>query len=251
MRILMVEDEDIWAQMAREAVSTEPGWTLERVATGGEALARGGSMAIDVLMVDRVIGTDGADGLQLLARLREMGVTAPALILSSLGQTHQRVEGLDAGADDYLAKPFDAAELRARLRALARRAGLTANPEVIVLGGLEVRVKARTAHWNGAHIPLSPQEFNILKLLAEQAGQPVSRERMWTEVWTDFPNLPPQINVIDVAVARLRRSIRSVVGDDLIETRRLKGYVLPGDMKAETRASGTGPAMTGPAQWEV
>lgn len=227
MQILMVEDEDVWADKARQAVSAEPDWTLERVATGGEALARAASSAVDVLVIDRMIETDGTDGLQLLARLRDMGVVAPALVLSSLGQTHQRVEGLEAGADDYLAKPFDAAELRARLKSLARRAGFVANPEVIVLGGLEVRVKARTAHWKGAHIPLSPQEFNILKLLAERAGTPVSRDTLWAEVWTDFPNLPPQINVIDVAVARLRRSIRAVVGEDLIETQRLKGYVLP------------------------
>lgn len=227
MRILMVEDEDVWADKAKEAVAAESDWTLERVSSGAAALAIGAGSAFDVLVVDRVIETDGTDGLVLLARLREMGVAAPALVLSSLGQAHQRVEGLEAGADDYLSKPFDAAELRARLKALARRAGFAANPEVIVLGGLEVRVKARTAHWNGAHIPLSPQEFNILKLLAENAGDPVSRDAMWAGVWTDFPNLPPQVNVIDVAVARLRRSLRAVVGDDLVQTQRLKGYILP------------------------
>ncbi|MCC5982275.1 MAG: response regulator transcription factor [Oceanicaulis sp.] len=226
MRILMIEDEDQWAACAHEAISTETGWTLVRAGSGAEGTALAGASAFDVLVIDRVIETDGSDGLQVLARLRSMGVTAPALVLSSLGQAHQRVEGLEAGADDYLAKPFDAAELRARLKSLARRAGYVANPEVIVLGRLEVRVKARTAHWNGQHIALSPQEFNILKLLAERAGTPVSRDTLWAEVWTDFPNLPPQINVIDVAVARLRRSIRAVVGDDLIETRRLKGYVI-------------------------
>ena len=227
MQILMVEDEDFWADKAAEAVAAEPGWSLTRVAAGSDAIARAAASAIDVLVVDRVIETDGTDGLVLLARLRELGVVAPALVLSSLSQAHQRVEGLEAGADDYLTKPFDAAELRARLKALARRAGFAANPEVILLGGLEVRVKARTAHWQGVHIPLSPQEFNILKLLAENAGQPVSRDMLWAQVWTDFPNLPPQINVIDVAVARLRRSIRDVVGDELIQTRRLKGYILP------------------------
>lgn len=226
MHIVLIEDEDSWADCAREAVASEEGWTLTRASSGREGIAVCGSSPVDVLVIDRVIETDGTDGLQLLGRLREMGVTAPALVLSSLGQTHQRVEGLEAGADDYLSKPFDAAELRARLRSLARRAGYAANPEVIILGTLEVRVKARTAHWRGQHIPLSPQEFNILKLLAERAGTPVSRDALWAEVWTDFPNLPPQINVIDVAVARLRRSIRAVVGEDLIETRRLKGYVL-------------------------
>ncbi len=226
MHILMIEDENQWAECALQAVAGEEGWMLTRADTGAQGIALAASSAIDVLIIDRVIETDGSDGLEVLARLRGMGVTAPALILSSLGQAHQRVEGLEAGADDYLAKPFDAAELRARLKSLARRAGHVANPEVIVLGQLEVRVKARTAHWNGRHIPLSPQEFNILKLMAERAGSPVSRDTLWAEVWIDFPNLPPQINVIDVAVARLRRSIRAVVGDDLIETQRLKGYVL-------------------------
>lgn len=226
MRILMIEDEDQWAACAHEAISTETGWTLVRAGSGAEGIALAGASAFEALVIDRVIETDGSDGLQVLARLRAMGVTAPALVLSSLGQAHQRVEGLEAGADDYLAKPFDAAELRARLKSLARRAGYVANPEVIVLGRLEVRVKARTAHWDGQHIALSPQEFNILKLLAERAGTPVSRDTLWAEVWTDFPNLPPQINVIDVAVARLRRSIRAVVGEDLIETQRLKGYVI-------------------------
>ena len=226
MRILMIEDEDQWAACAHEAISTETGWTLVRAGSGAEGIALAGASAFEALVIDRVIETDGSDGLQVLARLRAMGVTAPALVLSSLGQAHQRVEGLVAGADDYLAKPFDAAELRARLKSLARRAGYVANPEVIVLGRLEVRVKARTAHWDGQHIALSPQEFNILKLLAERAGTPVSRDTLWAEVWTDFPNLPPQINVIDVAVARLRRSIRAVVGEDLIETQRLKGYVI-------------------------
>lgn len=229
MQILMIEDEDYWADCASMAVADEPDWALTRVRSGAEGISLGAASPVDVLVIDRVIETDGSDGLQVLARLREIGVTAPALVLSSLGQTHQRVEGLEAGADDYLAKPFDAAELRARLKSLARRAGHIANPEVIVLNRLEVRVKARTAHWDGQHIPLSPQEFNILKLLAEHAGTPVSRDTLRAEVWTDFPNLPPQINVIDVAVARLRRSIRAVVGEDLIETRRLQGYVISAD----------------------
>ncbi|MCW5723953.1 MAG: response regulator transcription factor [Maricaulaceae bacterium] len=226
LRILLIEDEDVWAGRVAAALAAEPGWRLQRAADAATALRLGGAGGFDVLIVDRILEADGAEGLDILARLRAAGVTAPALVLSGLGQARHRVEGLDAGADDYLPKPFDKDELRARIRSLIRRSGAAANPEVYVIGGLEVRAKARTAHWNGTHIRLSPQEFDILKTLAGNAGEPVSRETLWRVVWTDFPNLPPQINVIDVAVARLRRALRKTVGHDLIATRRLQGFVL-------------------------
>ena len=230
MRILIIEDEDVWGERAREAVDGLRGATLTRAATGEEGRRLALSEPFDLLILDRVIETDGTEGLAILSELRERGVSAPALVLSSLGETRQRVEGLESGADDYLAKPFDAAELRARLKSLARRAGAVASPEVYVRGGLEVRVKARTAHYNGRHIPLSPQEFDILAVLAELDGDPADRDLLWKRVWTDFPNLPPQVNVIDVAMARLRRALTRVTGDDLIETVRLKGWRLHGSL---------------------
>jgi two-component system OmpR family response regulator len=244
MRILIIEDEDIWAQRAREAVADLPGAQLEHARTGADGRARALAEPFDLLILDRIIKSDGTNGLEILAALRERGVTAPALILSSLGETRQRVEGLESGADDYLAKPFDAAELRARLRSLARRAGTTATPAVYVRGALEVWVKARSAHYDGRHIPLSPQEFDILAVLAELDGDPADRDLLWKRVWTDFPNLPPQINVIDVALARLRRAMTRVAGVELIHTVRLKGWCLP---DAPTEGPAAGPA-AGPAQ---
>lgn len=233
MRILLIEDEAIWAERAREAVTGLDGAELTHADTGARGTALALSEAFDLLILDRVIDSDGSDGLQILSHLRDRGVTAPALILSSLGETRQRVEGLESGADDYLAKPFDAAELRARLKSLARRAGAAASPEVYVRGALEVRVKARTAHFKGQHIPLSPQEFDILAVLAELAGDPADRDLLWKRVWTDFPNLPPQVNVIDVAMARLRRAVSRVTGGDLIETVRLKGWRLRSEPEAD------------------
>jgi two-component system OmpR family response regulator len=226
MRILIIEDETVWAEKAREAVAGLDGAELTHASTGAQGQALALAEPFDLIILDRVIDSDGSDGLKILAALRERGVSAPALILSSLGETRQRVEGLESGADDYLAKPFDAAELRARLKSLARRAVASAAPEVHVRGDLEVRVKARTAHYQGRHIPLSPQEFDILAVLAELDGDPADRDLLWKRVWTDFPNLPPQINVIDVAMARLRRAMSRVTGVDLIETVRLKGWRL-------------------------
>jgi two-component system OmpR family response regulator len=228
MRILIIEDETVWAEKAREAVAGLDGAELTHASTGAQGQALALAEPFDLIILDRVIDSDGSDGLKILAALRERGVSAPALILSSLGETRQRVEGLESGADDYLAKPFDASELRARLKSLARRAVASAAPEVHVRGDLEVRVKARTAHYQGRHIPLSPQEFDILAVLAELDGDPADRDLLWKRVWTDFPNLPPQINVIDVAMARLRRAMSRVTGVDLIETVRLKGWRLRG-----------------------
>lgn len=236
MRILIIEDEDLWAQRAREAVADLPGAQLEHARTGADGRARALAEPFDLLILDRVIDSDQADGLKILAELRERGVTAPALILSSLGETRQRIEGLESGADDYLAKPFDAGELRARLKSLARRARASATPEVYIRGLLEVRVKARTAHFEGRHIPLSPQEFDILAVLAELEGEPADRDLLWKRVWTDFPNLPAQVNVIDVALARLRRALTHVAGVELIETVRLKGWRLR-DAPAEPQDS--------------
>ena len=172
---------------------------------------------------------EGLDGLSTLQRLRDMDVQTPALFLSNLGQTRSRVEGLDAGADDYISKPFEADELIARVKALLRRARQEAHPDVIVLGGLEVRVKARTVHWDGEHVDLSPKEFEILKFLAENHDQIVSRQMIWNEVWPEY-RIPPQINVIDVNLSRLRSKLEAAAGRPLVETVRKQGFVLRSDL---------------------
>jgi two-component system OmpR family response regulator len=146
-------------------------------------------------------------------------------MLSNLGQTRSRVEGLDGGADDYLAKPFEVDELSARVRSLARRARQTAHPDVILIGRLEVRVKARTVHWNECHVDLSPKEFDILTFLARNSGDIVSRQMIWNSVWPEY-RIPPQINVIDVNLSRLRAKLDAAAGQPLIETVRTQGFVL-------------------------
>jgi two-component system OmpR family response regulator len=224
MRVLLLEDDDDAAervlQTLRERVDD-----VDRFTRGEEALRAAAATAYDLLILDRSV--EGMDGLTALKRLREMEVRTPALFLSNLGQTRSRIEGLDAGADDYLAKPFDGEELLARVNALLRRSRPDPHPDVLVVGPLEVRVKARTVHWGGDHIDLSPKEFDILKFFAENSGQILSRQMIWNAVWPEY-RIPPQINVIDVNLSRLRTKLESVAGSPLVETVRKQGFVLRG-----------------------
>jgi two-component system, OmpR family, response regulator len=223
LRILLLEDDQDAAERVRAALSAWEGAEIHHVTHGEEALRRAASEPFDVLVLDRMV--EGMDGLQALERLRALDIRTPALVLSNLGATRNRIEGLDAGADDYLAKPFDAEELVARLRALVRRASAEANPDAIILGALDLRLKARTVHWAGRHVDLSPKEFEILKYLAENSDTIASREMIWNAAWPEY-RIPPQINVIDVNLSRLRAKLESVAGRPLVETVRKQGFVL-------------------------
>jgi two-component system OmpR family response regulator len=223
MRVLLLEDDDDAAGRVAEALAGAGINGVERFVRGEDALKAAAASAYDVLILDRMV--EGLDGLTTLQRLRAMDVNTPTLFLSNLGQTRSRVEGLDAGADDYLAKPFEADELIARVQALGRRARRESHPDVLVVGGLEVRIKARTVHWRGEHVDLSPKEFEILKYLAENHDQIVSRQMIWNAVWPEY-RIPPQINVIDVNLSRLRAKLEASAGRPLVETVRKQGFVL-------------------------
>ena len=221
LSVLLLEDDPDAARRVVEALDALA--EIDGFSRGEDALRAAAGRPYDVLILDRMV--EGMDGLQVLTRLRAMEVSTPALILSNLGQTRSRVEGLDGGADDYLAKPFEADELAARVAALVRRARQQAHPEVIVVGELEVRIKARTAHWRGRHVDLSPKEFDVLGFLAENQGQIVSRQMIWNAVWPEY-RIPPQINVIDVNLSRLRGKLEAVAGRPLVETVRKQGFVV-------------------------
>ena len=226
MRVLLLEDdEDATARVvaALDAAGHDDVTCVER---GEEALRLAAGARFDVIVLDRMNG--GLDGLEVLRRLRALDVRTPVLALSNLGNTRHRVEGLDAGADDYLAKPFDGDELIARLNALVRRARADPHPEVLVLGPLEIRTRARTVHWHGQFVDLSPKEFEILRFLAENADAVVSRQMIWNACWPEY-RIPPQINVIDVNLSRLRAKIEAVAGAPLIQTIRKQGFVLASD----------------------
>lgn len=229
MRILLLEDDADAAERVRAALARAGLMDITCVTRGEDMVRLAAHTAFDALILDRM--NDGQDGLAALRQLRAMDVRTPALALSNLAAPRHRVEGLNAGADDYLGKPFDADELVARMVALVRRARADPHPEIIVLGPLEIRVRARTVHWRGAHVDLSPKEFEILKFLAENADAVVSRQMIWNACWPEY-HIPPQINVIDVNLSRLRAKLDAVVGHPLVNTIRKQGFVLPADPAA-------------------
>jgi len=159
-----------------------------------------------------------------VTRLRASGIEKPVLMLSALGRAEHRIEGLDGGVDDYLAKPFAPEELVARVRALHRRATVQARHPVLIVGDLELHVRARTAHRAGRHLGLSPKEFELLKYLMEHAGEVVTREMLLRNVWK--LSFDPQTNVIDVNLVRLRRKLEDGFDTGCLETVRGSGYRL-------------------------
>ncbi|NCP10408.1 MAG: response regulator transcription factor [Sphingomonadales bacterium] len=221
LKCLLVEDDAQTAALAL-SVARDNAIELEWCATGHEGLARAAAERFDVILLDRML--PDLDGLAVVARLRDAGIATPVLMLSALGRADNRIEGLDAGVDDYLAKPYEPGELVARIRALHRRAGEVQHSAVILYGDLECHVKARTAHRQGRHIPLSPKEFTLFKYLIDNAGEVVTREMLLRHVWNlDFD---PQTNVIDVNVGRLRRKLEDGFDTPVLETVWGTGYRL-------------------------
>ena len=164
------------------------------------------------------------DGLQIVSRLRESGVDAPVLMLSALGRSSNRVEGLEAGVDDYLGKPYEPDELIARLRSLVRRTEGRSHSAIVIYGQFECHVKARTAFRRNVHIPLSPKEFELFRYFMENAGEVVTREMLLRDVWK--MNFDPQTNVVDVNIGRLRRKLEQGFDTPALETIWGTGYRL-------------------------
>ena len=221
MHVLLIED-DVQTAAAVSDLLSRDGITVRHAPDGESGLGYAGDPAIDVIVLDWML--PGIAGIEVIARLRSAGVEKPVLMLSALGRSDHRIEGLDRGADDYLAKPFEPAELIARLRALHRRTTVQARQPVLICGDIELQVLARTAHRAGRHLALSPKEFELLKCLMEHAGEVVTREMLLRQVWK--LNFDPQTNVIDVNLARLRRKIEEGFATGCLETVRGRGYRL-------------------------
>jgi two-component system OmpR family response regulator len=221
LKILYVEDD---ARAAAEIIelAESSGDSVIWESTGSGGLLRAGRDDFDVVILDRML--PDVDGLTILRRLRESGVGTPVLLLSALGRTADRAEGLDAGADDYLAKPFEAEELVARLRALHRRSSGREHSAVIIYGAFECHVKARTAFRENRHLPLSPKEFALFRYFMENGGEIVTREMLLRDVWQ--MNFDPQTNVVDVNVGRLRRKLEEGFNKPALETIWGSGYRL-------------------------
>ena len=224
MQVLLIEDDAVMAAHVAELLAGR-GATCETVGDGREGLARAAAKPYDLIVTDRML--PGLEGLDVVARLRALEVATPVLVLSALGLPGDKVDGLERGADDYLAKPFADDELLARVAALMRRARKEPHPEVMVIGAIEIRLKARTVHRAGRHIALSPKEFELLRCLAEHAGQFVPRSLLLERVWN--LRFDPQTNVVDVHVSRLRGKIEEGFDTPAILTARGEGYQLVAD----------------------
>ena len=228
MRILVAEDDLRLAALLEQSLR-EAGWVVEVQHSGlaafEAALVEGGG-GYDVVLLDWMLPE--MDGVTVCRRLRELGVRTPVLMLTARTTVVDRVRGLDAGADDYLVKPFDLEELLARLRALHRRAQADVS-EPLRAGDLELDPLTRRTHRGGVEIELSAREFTILQLLLERSGQLVTRLNILDEVWDGETDL--RSNVIDVHIATLRAKIDRPFGTDTITTLRGAGYRVDGDRR--------------------
>ena len=220
MRILVAEDDERLADLLDQSLA-EAGWEVEVVHDGRSAYGRAlpDGVPYDALLLDWML--PGLDGVSVCRRLRELGVATPILMLTARGEVRDRVAGLDAGADDYLPKPFDLDELLARLRALRRRATY-AEEAVVDIGTLSVDPVARRVSRSGIEVELTAREFDILHLLVSRAGQVVSRYTILDEVWDGETDL--RSNVIDVYLASVRAKIDRPFGTSTITTVRGAGY---------------------------
>jgi two-component system OmpR family response regulator len=221
VQILVAEDDRRLAALLDQSLR-EAGWEVEVVHDGKAAYGRAlpGGLPYDVLLLDWMLPE--MDGLTVCRRLRDLGLTTPVLMLTARGDVRDRISGLDAGADDYLAKPFDLDELLARLRALQRRASYAADDSPVEVGDLVVDPGSRRVTRRGVEIELSAREFDILHLLVSRAGRVVSRYTILDEVWDGETDL--RSNVIDVYLASIRAKIDKPFDTSTITTVRGAGY---------------------------
>ena len=221
-RVLVVEDERKTRDSVAEGLRLE-GWTVKAAADGAEAAALLEREAFDLVVLDWML--PDRDGLAVLRSARTNGIQTPVLMLTARGALDDRVTGLEAGADDYLAKPFAFAELLARCRALLRRPILGAG-QVLRCGDLQLDTRARVAVRAGKEIPLTPREVDVLEYLLRYQGQIVTREMLEREVWKQTQRATSLDNVIDVQLMRLRRKVDGEGAEKLIHTLRGLGYRL-------------------------
>jgi DNA-binding response OmpR family regulator len=223
VRVLVVEDEPTISAAVRTAL-TASGHAVDVAEDGLEAIAWEESYPYDLLILDVVLPR--LDGFGVCARVRERGSTVPILMLTALDQLQDRVTGLDRGADDYLVKPFAMAELRARVRALARRQ-TQGRPPTLRVHDLELDPATRAVRRGGEPIELSVREFAMLELFARHPGHVFHRDRLIDKLWNaDFS---PESNIVEVYVRNLRRKVDGGRRDGLIQTVRGSGYRLRAD----------------------
>jgi DNA-binding response OmpR family regulator len=239
MRALLVEDHRPLVRTLRQALEEE-GFAVDIAAEGREADLRVQGSTYDVIVLDLML--PGEDGLSLLRRWRRGGLESHVLILTARGTVDDKVRGLDAGADDYLSKPFELDELMARLRALVRRGHQVKDP-VLRVGDLEIDTAARAVRRGGREIHLTPREFALLQFLAFHAGKVVTRTMIWEHLYDEAEETTS--NVVDVYIRYLRNKIDKGFDRPLIVTRWGEGYMLRAG--EEPAAPAEGPAAEEPA----
>jgi two-component system OmpR family response regulator len=217
MRILVVEDEERIARDIAESINAG-GYVAEVVADGEKAWFQGGTESYGAIILD--LGLPKIDGLTILKRWRQEGVITPVLVLTARGSWTDRVDGIDAGADDYLPKPFRMEELMARLRALLRRSSGNAQP-LIAIANVTLDPRTRQVTVSGVPVLLTPLEFRLLNYLFHNRGKVVSQAELSENLYSH--DSERDSNAIEALVGRLRRKLKA----DVIETRRGFGYIVP------------------------
>ncbi len=221
MRVLVIEDDRDAASWLLKGLK-ESGHLVDHAADGEQGLALAREGVHDVLIVDRMLPK--LDGLSVIRSLRADGISTPVLILSALSDVDERVKGLRAGGDDYLAKPYSFSELLARVEGLSRRNAGAALETKLKACDLEMDLLTRDVTRAGKDIPLQPREFKLLEYLMRHAGHIVTRTMLLENVW-DY-HFDPQTNVIDVHVSRLRAKIDKGFDEPILQTVRGAGYMI-------------------------
>jgi two-component system OmpR family response regulator len=221
VRALLVEDDDTIAGFVERGLR-EAGFAVDRFADGDTGLDAAMGQLYDVAVVDIMLPK--RDGLSLIDELRKRGVSTPVLILSAKRSVDDRVQGLQAGGDDYLTKPFAFAELLARVQALVRRASRAPEPTTLKVDDLVLDLLSRRVTRGDVVIDLRPREFALLEYLMRNAGKVISKTMILSHVW-DY-SFDPQTNIVDVLVSRLREKIDRRFDKKLLHTVRGVGYVV-------------------------
>lgn len=219
MRVLLIEDDEDTAEYVRKGL-LQAGHTVDIVSDGRDGAAVGVGEDYDLIILDRML--PGLDGLSIAKTLRNAGSKAGILFLTAMGGVNDRVEGLDAGGDDYLVKPFAISELMARVNALSRRPPIRPDADVLRAGDLEMDVAKRYVGRAGTRIDLQPREFALLEVLMRNKGRVVTRNMLLERVW-GF-HFDPKSSIVETHISRLRSKIDKPSAASIIQTVRGSGY---------------------------
>lgn len=222
MRVLLIEDEARLARTIARVLESEH-FDVDVALDGETGLDMALTGSYDIAVVDRLLPK--LDGIQIVERVRDEALDLPVLMLTALSDVPERVEGLNAGADDYLGKPFSFDELIARIRALARRGDRPVRPRTLKVGRLEIDLTAHSVSSGGEVVDLTAQEFRVLEVLARNHGRVVTRDELLERAWG--PEADPAGNVVELYIHYLRRKLKQGGGDAVIQTVRGVGYLMP------------------------